>query len=133
MLVLENTCNSFQNLYLKTHLMHTCNIRTKPTITHYRVCLRFPHSYMKQFLSLFMFKWPNHSKHNIHLSMLKRKSPNPSSNPNTPTHTIYQKHCCNIYLKAHPKNSTSNYRFVLVHSLKQTNFAIHLYIIVRIT
>ena len=52
--------------------------------------------------------------------MLKRKSSNPSSNPNTPTYTICQKHCHNMYLKAYPKQFNEQLE-VCTPSLPQTS------------
>ena len=103
MLVFKNTCKCFQNLCLKHNCIHICSIRTQPTNTNHIVCLGFTHSNMKQFLSLFKFKWlkPLNTQHPTFCA--QDKSPNPNSNPNAPNSTICQKHCHNLYLKSYPK------------------------------
>ena len=53
MFVFENTCKCFQNLCLNTNAY----ITTQPTNTNSKICLEFIQLDMKQFLSLFNFKW----------------------------------------------------------------------------
>ena len=114
-------------VFKNTIALHTCSIRTLPTKTN-KVFLKFA-----QFLSLAKFKWFKALNMQHPIFVLKTKSPNPNSNPNTPNNIIYQNIATTIVHNPTQNNSTSGWRFVLLHYYKQFLFPIHLHIIVKNT
>jgi hypothetical protein len=99
----ELHANASRSCVKKKHYIHTCSIRTQLANNNHRVCLRFTHLAMKQFLSLFKFKWLKPLNTQRLAFCTQVKSPNPNSNPNAPNYTILQKDSHNVCLKSYPK------------------------------